>query len=341
MTGSKHGWNTWGNGSVGAYCCGMCQELTRHGTNQAGNWNQLPSGNATTDASCKTICVAHRDCVAWVNQPSGTGCWISSTVPTATKPAPGTTYGTVCRGAKNKTLVGPQFTVSFVDVATRKKKVVYSSPALSGHEHCQQGTGTGSSTGSIDCYSDSLLVNATASLKTTGVFAQVDFINNDKNVYLSADDIGLSFCTDTASIGMDLSLNLALDLRAQDYTGGTRWPARVGPHATLHGKPAFDSDGIHFQRSGQWASISLNTDGHDMPSVSYSIWLKLPAKIDAGLGWAMAQYPDHGWSRAITLNDGRLNRNHGVSVSVGRASPPLQNALQLLCPVPFEGGPLA
>ena len=321
MTGAKHGWNTWGNGSVGAYCCGMCKELTRHGTNQAGNWNQLPSGNATTDASCKTICVAHRDCVAWVNQPSGTGCWISSTVPTSTKPAPGRTYGTVCRGAKNKTLVGPRFTVSFVDVATRKKQVVYSSPALSGHEHCQQGTGTGSGSGSgsIDCYSDSLLVNATASLKTTGVFAQVDFINNDKNVYLSADDMGLSFCTDTASIGMDLSLNLALDLRAQDYTGGTRWPARVGPHATLHGKPAFDSDGIHFQRSGQWASISLNTDGHDMPSVSYSIWLKLPAKIDAGLGWAMAQYPDHGWSRAITLNDGRLNRNHGVSVSVGRA----------------------
>jgi hypothetical protein len=31
----------------------------------------------------------------------------------------------------------------------------------------------------------------------------------------------------------------------------------------------------------------------------------------------MSQYPDHGWSRSITLNDGRLSRTAGVSLTYG------------------------
>ena len=54
-----------------------------------------------------------------------------------------------------------------------------------------------------------------------------------------------------------------------------------------------------------------------MPDCSYSLWAQLPSPIRSGLGWAMSQYPDHGWSRSITLNDHRLSRTRGVSATIG------------------------
>ena len=76
---------------------------------------------------------------------------------------------------------------------------------------------------------------------------------------------------------------------------------------------------IFFDTKSQYAEIPINTDGHDLPKVSYSIWLKLPKAIKAGVkGWVMSQYPDHGWSRAVTLNDARLSSTAGVSITVGR-----------------------
>ena len=54
-----------------------------------------------------------------------------------------------------------------------------------------------------------------------------------------------------------------------------------------------------------------------MPKCSYAIWAKIPKPVTSGLGWIMSQYPDHGWSRSITINDGRLSRTRGVSATVG------------------------
>ena len=119
----------------------------------------------------------------------------------------------------------------------------------------------------------------------------------------------------------DLQLpNLVLDLRARDYKSGSTWPARVGPAAKLYGTPRFDSAqaSVFFDTDSQWADVPLSTDGHDLPKVSYSIWLKLPHQIPHNVrGWAMSQSPDQHWSRAIALNDWRLSRVAGVSITVG------------------------
>ena len=77
---------------------------------------------------------------------------------------------------------------------------------------------------------------------------------------------------------------------------------------------------VFFDGVSQWAGVPLNTDGDDMPRATYSIWMKLPKAIPAASnGWVMSQYPDHGWSRAVTLNDARLSATAGVSITVGGA----------------------
>ena len=109
-----------------------------------------------------------------------------------------------------------------------------------------------------------------------------------------------------------------LDLRASDYGGGSTWKSRIGPNATVYGRPKYDGkEYIFFDTASQVAMVPINTDGHDMPSASYSLWAKLPKAIQSGAGWALSQTPDHGWSRAITLNDGRLSRTGGVSITMG------------------------
>ena len=116
--------------------------------------------------------------------------------------------------------------------------------------------------------------------------------------------------------------HLVLDLRARDYTGGSAWPARIGHYATLYGSPVYNTTetAVFFDGVSQWAGVPLNTDGDDMPRATYSIWMKLPKAIPAASnGWVMSQYPDHGWSRAVTLNDARLSATAGVSITVGGA----------------------
>ena len=111
---------------------------------------------------------------------------------------------------------------------------------------------------------------------------------------------------------------LVLDLRKTDYDGGTHWYARTGPSAIIVGKPVFTTkNGFYFRQSlHQYATVAMNTDGFDMPFCTYSIWLKLPKAIGSACrGWAMSQSPDHGWSRSITLNDPRLSKTSGVSIS--------------------------
>ena len=114
--------------------------------------------------------------------------------------------------------------------------------------------------------------------------------------------------------------SMKLDLRATDYSGsGTTWKSRFGPSAKLYGRPKqLKGEGsLFFDSHSQWAGVDLNTDGHDMPQVSYSVWARIPKPISGNLGWVMSQYPDHGWSRSITINDHRLSRTAGVSATVG------------------------
>ena len=100
---------------------------------------------------------------------------------------------------------------------------------------------------------------------------------------------------------------------------GNTWPARTGPHATLYGNPEFVAAeaAMHFESASQYALVPLNTDGAGMPMVTYTSWMKVPAVLSGNLGWAISQYPDHGWSRAITLNDHRLSSTTGVSIVTG------------------------
>ena len=103
---------------------------------------------------------------------------------------------------------------------------------------------------------------------------------------------------------------LKLDLRGTDYVSGNTWKARFGPDATLYGNPMFMAAeaALHFKTASMYAMVPLNTDGADMPKVTYTSWMKVPKTIAGGnLGWAISQYPDHGWSRSITLNDGPWN----------------------------------
>merc|ERR1719272_665713 len=74
-------------------------------------------------------------------------------------------------------------------------------------------------------------------------------------------------CRNICDAGFPDLPNLVLDLRAHDYKTGNKWPARVGPSATLHGNPKFDKmeASIFFDTKSQYAEIPINTDGHDLP----------------------------------------------------------------------------
>jgi hypothetical protein len=145
---------------------------------------------------------------------------------------------------------------------------------------------------------------------------QVGAVQIYKGILTEANSRGLA----KAGVPNAIPSNLKLDLRGSDYGGsGTTWKARTGPSGKLYGNPGFDraSGSFFFNSHAQWAGVALNTDGHDMPKCSYSLWAFLPKKIPSGLGWAMSQYPDHGWSRSITLNDHRLSKTAGVSATIG------------------------
>ena len=84
------------------------------------------------------------------------------------------------------------------------------------------------------------------------------------------------------------------------------------------GGPTFDKADASFlmDTPQRYATVALNTDGQDMPAVTYSIWVKLNQAV-SNKGWVMTQSPDQAWSRAITLNDDRLSKLSGVSQTSG------------------------
>ena len=49
-----------------------------------------------------------------------------------------------------------------------------------------------------------------------------------------------------------------------------------------------------------------------MPAVSYECWVKV-GKYDKTKGWIVSQYPDYGWSRALTLSDTRMGAGPAIT----------------------------
>lgn len=109
---------------------------------------------------------------------------------------------------------------------------------------------------------------------------------------------------------------LLVDLRSCDYTLGSSgtWHNR----ATI-GKRGPDIDaivpsGVQFDEAekafvfaacGDVITVPLKTNPHFLTEVTYALWVKVRNTF-ANLAWLMCQYPDYGWSRALTLNDYRL-----------------------------------
>ena len=108
-----------------------------------------------------------------------------------------------------------------------------------------------------------------------------------------------------------LQSKLALDLRGHAYTKGSyKLTNRVvgGPDAVLDAVVDKEYDLVsgtfHFGQ-GNVITAQLATNPKAMPAVTYEAWVKV-GKYDKTKGWIVSQYPDYGWSRAITLSDSRM-----------------------------------
>merc|ERR1712216_506150 len=86
--------------------------------------------------------------------------------------------------------------------------------------------------------------------------------------------------------------------------------------ATVPGGLAFDEKekAFAFAAGGDVIRVPLATNPHALREATYAVWVKVPQPF-ANLGWLVCQYPDHGWSRAVTLNDYRLGH---VSVTTSQ-----------------------
>ena len=71
--------------------------------------------------------------------------------------------------------------MSLVDVATKKRQVVYKSQVLKGYDYdtCAKHGGWGSNgKGNDGCYSPPQNVDVETDFRTTGFYVQFDFVNN-------------------------------------------------------------------------------------------------------------------------------------------------------------------
>mmetsp|Transcript_89668 Transcript_89668/g.141572 ORF Transcript_89668/g.141572 Transcript_89668/m.141572 type:complete len:460 (+) Transcript_89668:56-1435(+) len=113
---------------------------------------------------------------------------------------------------------------------------------------------------------------------------------------------------------------LILELRSCDYiVGSGSWHNRAGSgrlDATVPNGVQFDD--IHkafvFEAGGDVISAPLATNPQVLREVTFAIWVKVHTPF-VNLGWLLCQYPDYGWSRALTLNDYRLGH---VSVTTSQ-----------------------
>lgn len=114
---------------------------------------------------------------------------------------------------------------------------------------------------------------------------------------------------------------LLLDLRGCEYMRGSSltWHnlARRGQDLDAEvpsGVEFVDTEkAFKFSVGGDVIRAPIATNPHVLREVTYTVWVKV-RKL-ANLAWIICQYPDHGWSRALTLNDYRLGH---VSVTTSR-----------------------
>jgi len=110
---------------------------------------------------------------------------------------------------------------------------------------------------------------------------------------------------------------MVLDFRGTKGVSSDKWENQIpdGPDATIESGVTFNSGEKAFQFPGKAAVITvpLATNPAKMEEVSYSAWVK-PQDFKGTLGWVLTQYPDYGWSRSVTISDGRLG---GTGVTPG------------------------
>eukprot|EP00493_Phyllostaurus_siculus_P020685 UN21010 len=111
--------------------------------------------------------------------------------------------------------------------------------------------------------------------------------------------------TPTSSpVELDTLPDLKFYLKVEDYTSGNAWVDRVS-NIEVHvpGSASFHEGYVHL--SGTAITAPLQTNPNVMQSATYVIRLRVPT-IPSNLGWVMSQFPDFGWSRALTISDDRL-----------------------------------
>jgi len=103
---------------------------------------------------------------------------------------------------------------------------------------------------------------------------------------------------------LDTLPDLKFYLKVEDYTSGNAWVDRVS-NIEVHvpGSASFHEGYVHL--SGTAITAPLQTNPNVMQSATYVIRLRVPT-IPSNLGWVMSQFPDFGWSRALTISDYRL-----------------------------------
>lgn len=110
---------------------------------------------------------------------------------------------------------------------------------------------------------------------------------------------------------------LILDFRGDKGVESNKWKNQIsyGPDADIPGGVTYDATekAFTFPGKGQVITVPLATNPMKMADVSYSAWVK-PLNTLGTLGWVLTQYPDYGWSRSVTISDGRLG---GTGVTPG------------------------
>lgn len=113
---------------------------------------------------------------------------------------------------------------------------------------------------------------------------------------------------------------LVLDLCGCDYFHSGVWTNRS---ATGSQHDAIVPSGVEYNQTekafsfaagGDVIKVPLATNPHALREATFAVWTKV-GEAFANLGWLLCQYPDHGWSRALTLNDYRLGH---VSVTTSQ-----------------------
>ena len=92
-------------------------------------------------------------------------------------------------------------------------------------------------------------------------------------------------------------------MHSSDYANGNLADRQAQIEINVPDSATFSTD--HFHLTSTALSATLSTSPHHLPSATYVIRLRV-TQIPTTRGWVMSQSPDHGWSRALAINDQRL-----------------------------------